>query len=154
MARKKSSTLTDSEMRLMRIIWDTEPCTVNDVVDRLPADEPLAYSTVLTTMRILEEKGYVEHRKNGRAFVYSSLSDPQEVRTSALQHMMDKFFDNSKALLLANVLEEGDLSHSELDAIKSLLEAHTSEKNAAEGTHSGAQTSLEAAKHNVERGQK
>ena len=123
MARKKSSTLTDSEMRLMRIIWESEPCTVNDVVERLPQDEPLAYSTVLTTMRILEEKGYVNHEKSGRAFVYTSLANPQEVRKLALHHMMDKFFDNSRELLLANVLEEGDISASELKALRTLLES-------------------------------
>ena len=131
MARKKSSTLTDSEMRLMRIIWESEPCTVNDVVERLPQDEPLAYSTVLTTMRILEEKGYVTHEKRGRAFVYTSLANPQEVRKSALHHVMDKFFDNSRELLLANVLEEGDISASELKALRKLLESKSSGEESA-----------------------
>lgn len=131
MARKKSSTLTDSEMRLMRIIWESEPCTVNDVVERLPQDEPLAYSTVLTTMRILEEKGYVDHEKSGRAFVYTSLANSQEVRKSALHHVMDKFFDNSRELLLANVLEEGDISEPELKALRKLLESKSSGEESA-----------------------
>lgn len=137
MARKKSSTLTDSEMRLMRIVWDREPCTVNEVVEQLPSVEPLAYSTVLTTMRILEEKGYITHKKSGRAFVYSSISDPQEVRTNALQHVVDKFFNNSRAMLLANVIEDGDLSQKELNDIKKLLESHSAKK----GSESSPDTS-------------
>lgn len=133
MARKKSTTLTDSEMRLMRIIWEIEPCTVNEVVDQLPNDEPLAHSTVLTTMRILKQKGYISHKKQGRAFVYSSVTDQQDARKTAVQHVMDKFFDNSRTLLLANVLEEGELSYSELDALKALLDSHKAKTETSRG---------------------
>jgi len=138
MARKKSITLTDSEMRLMRIIWEAEPCTVNDVVDKLPDSEPLAYSTVLTTMRILEEKGYIDHTKKGRAFVYHSLADPTEVRQSALEHVMNKFFDNSRELLLANVLNKGTMTPRELKAIRSMLDAsHLEDASGKETTNEG-----------------
>lgn len=122
MARKKSPTLTDSELRLMRIIWDLQSCTVGDVVAALPKNEPLAYSTVLTTMRILEEKGYVHHEKSGRAFVYSALVQPKEVRSDVLQYVMDRFFDNSPELLLAKVMEDENISIDDLKEIQSLLE--------------------------------
>ena len=72
MARPKSSSLTSAELRLMDILWAKGQATVSEVVDALPPDADLAYSTVLTTLRILEEKGYLTHLKQGRAFVYAA----------------------------------------------------------------------------------
>jgi predicted transcriptional regulator len=121
MARKKSPTLTDAELRFMRILWDLRQGTVNDVVEALPPDEPLAYSTVLTTLRILEEKGYIRHEKSGRAFVYEPVVQPSEARKDALQYVLDRFFNNSPELLLANVMEDENLTLDDLKEIHSLL---------------------------------
>ena len=70
MPPKKSNTLTEAELRLMKILWRRGESAVNDLVAAMPEGEPLAYNSVLTTIRILEQKGYVEHRQEGRAFVY------------------------------------------------------------------------------------
>ena len=70
MAREKSPHLTDAELRLMDVSWEKGQATVSDVAEALPNNPALAYSTVLTTLRILENKGFVRHTKNGRAFVY------------------------------------------------------------------------------------
>ena len=70
MARKKSAGLTDGELRLMDVLWEMGSGTVSDVMDALPKSVPLHYSTVLTTLRILETKGYLKHVKESRAFVY------------------------------------------------------------------------------------
>jgi len=69
MSRRKSATLTDGELRLMNVLWDKARATVRDVVAALPSPRRPAYSTVLTMLRILEEKGYARHEKRGRAFV-------------------------------------------------------------------------------------
>jgi predicted transcriptional regulator len=69
-ARRKSSNLTDAELRLMEVVWEKGKATVGEVVGGLPTNVPLAYSTVLTTLRILENKGCVRHTKDGRSFVY------------------------------------------------------------------------------------
>lgn len=121
MARKKSKTLTDAELRLMRIVWDLESCTVNDVLDALPGEEQLAYSTVLTTMRILEEKGYVRHDKEGRAYVYEPIVERDEAQRDALNHLMGKFFNNSPGQLVANLLEDDDITEDHLAEIRSML---------------------------------
>ena len=123
MARKASSTLTDAELRLMDIVWELGPSTVQDVVDALPADEPLAYSTVLTMMRILEKKGYVEHEKRGRAYVYRAVVEQDEARQGALRHLMSRFFDDSPELLMLNLLEHEGFNEADLDRIKSLINA-------------------------------
>ena len=70
MPRKKSITLTNAELRIMKIIWELKEATVKDVLQALSDEEPLAYNTVLTIMRILEDKGHLGRTKRGRAHVY------------------------------------------------------------------------------------
>ena len=73
MPPRKSNTLTEAELRLMKILWRRGESAVTDLVAALPEGEQLAYNSVLTTVRILEQKGYVEHRQEGRAFVYQAV---------------------------------------------------------------------------------
>ncbi len=137
MARKKSTTLTDSEMRLMRIVWKIEPCTVGDVVDQLPEGEELAYSTVLTTMRILEEKGYLGHVKDGRAYVYNAIVPEGQVRKHALKHVINKYFNDSPELLLANIFGREDVSGDDLEAIRNLLDSLDTDASSKENEEGG-----------------
>lgn len=123
MARKKSATLTDAELRLMEIIWERGPSTVQEVVDALPADSPLAYSTVLTMLRILEQKDYLTHKKDGRAFVYHATVEKQEAQRGALQHLMKRFFDDSPELLVLNLMENSSIDAADLERLKSMIDA-------------------------------
>lgn len=132
MARKESQTLTDAELRLMQIVWKQGPSTVQAVVDALPEDTPLAYSTVLTMLRILEKKGYLEHHKEGRAFVYHPVVGRTEARKGALKHLMQRFFDNSPQLLLMNLIQDEGLDESELDQLRQLIE-NSGEQDAQNG---------------------
>ena len=127
MARKTSSTLTDAELRLMDIVWERGPSTVQDVVDALPQDDPLAYSTVLTMLRILEKKGYLIHKKDGRAYVYQSVVEKQEAQRGALQHLMQRFFDDSPELLVLNLMENTDFEAADLERLKALLDSASDE---------------------------
>ena len=133
MARKESQTLTDAELRLMQIIWEKGASTVQTVVDALPKNTPLAYSTVLTMLRILEKKGYLKHYKEGRAFVYQPVVGRTEARKGALRHLMQRFFDNSPQLLLLNLMEDEGLDESELEELKQIIE-DSGEQNTNEGT--------------------
>lgn len=122
MARRQSPTLTDAELRLMRIVWEAGSATVSDVVEALPSEETLAYSTVLTTLRILEQKGYLRHEKRGRAFVYHPIVGRREARRSAMRHLMNRFFNDSPELLVLNVLEDSDLDESDLERLRKMIE--------------------------------
>lgn len=122
MARKRSPTLTDAELRLMKVLWDDGPATVGEVLDALPSRVNLAYSTVRTTLRILEQKGYVRHEKRGRAFVYHPLLDRSEARRSAVRYVVSRFFNNSPELLLLNVLENETLDDPELERLRRMIE--------------------------------
>lgn len=123
MARKKSSTLTDAELRLMEIVWERGPSTVQDVVNALPADTPLAYSTVLTMLRILEQKAYLTHKKDGRAYVYESVVEKGEAQRGALQHLMKRFFDDSPELLVLNLMENSEFDAADLERLKSMIDS-------------------------------
>lgn len=106
----------------MEILWQKGPATVGDVVEALPKKMRLAYSTVLTTLRILERKGYVAHTKEGRAFVYEPLIDRNQACRSAVKHIVSRFFMGSPELLVLNILQNEDVDPKELKRLKKLVE--------------------------------
>ena len=123
MARKKSLNLTEAELRLMDVVWDKGAATVGEVAAALPGEPGLAYNTILTTLRILEQKGYVRHTKprEGRAFVYRAVVGRKQASRNALRHLVRGFFANSPELLVLNLLDDGDLTEPELRKIRNLL---------------------------------
>ena len=122
MPPKKSPTLTEAELRLMEVLWEKGPATVQHVVDHLPEKAPLAYNSVLTTIRILEKKGYVKHAKDGRAHVYTPLVERKEATRSEIRHLVNRFFGNSHELLVLNILEDQSVDAHELDRLRKMLE--------------------------------
>ena len=128
MPRRKSETLTEAELKLMEVLWDKGSATVQEVLDVLPGKPTLAYNTVLTTIRILENKGYVQHLKDGRAHIYSPLVGREEASRSEIRNLVTRFFNNSHELLVLNLLEDKALDAEELERVRSLLQ----EKGAGE----------------------
>lgn len=122
MARSKSPTLTEAELRLMEIVWKKGEATVGDVVEALPKTRALAYNTVLTTLRILEKKGYLSHEKDGRAFVYRPVVDRGRARKNALRYVMSRFFENSPELLVLNLLENEKIDMTEVERLRKLID--------------------------------
>ena len=123
MARKKSTNLTEAELRLMDVIWEKGSATVAEVAEALPKQLGLAYNTVLTTLRILEEKGFVRHSKSkeGRAYIYRPVVSREAASRSAVRHLLGRFFGNSAEALVLNLLEAEDLTESERARIQTLL---------------------------------
>jgi predicted transcriptional regulator len=117
LARKKPPRLTDAELRLMKVLWSRGPSTVGDVAKALRDRPALAYSTVLTVLRILETKGHVRHSKHGRAFVYEAIVGQEEASRSAIRSLVHRFFGGSRAQLILNLLDE-ELDGNELARIK------------------------------------
>jgi predicted transcriptional regulator len=124
MRKKLSRQLTEAELRVMNALWAKERATVGEIVDAIDTRPPLAYSTVLTMLRILETKGFVRHQKEGRAFVYEPAVARSEARSGALQHLLSRFFDNSPELLVANLIEDEQISNKELARLKRLIAEH------------------------------
>jgi predicted transcriptional regulator len=123
MARKKSLQLTEAEQRLMDILWTLESGTVAEIAEALPKKLDLAYNTVLTIMRILEDKGYVRHTKpkEGRAFIYRPIVTRDQASRSALHHLLGRFFGNSAEALVLNLIEDKTLNEKERERIRKLL---------------------------------
>ena len=121
MARKRTPTLTEAELRVMKVVWKQGTATVNDVTDALPAGKRLAYNTILTTMRILEKKGYLRREKAGRAHVYRPAVTKSQARTKAVRQMVQSFFDDSPEQLVLSVLENEKLTPEEIARLKTLI---------------------------------
>ena len=121
MPPKKSNTLTEAELRLMKILWRRGESAVTDLVAALPDGESLAYNSVLTTIRILEQKGYVEHRQEGRAFVYRPCIEEQEASRSEVRHVLSRFFGDSRERLLLSLLGDDEISPEELQRLKDAI---------------------------------
>ena len=122
MPPKKSPTLTEAELRLMEVLWQKGPATVQEILQGLPETAPLAYNSVLTTIRILEQKGYVKHVKDGRAHVYTPLIQREEATRSEIRRLVNRFFGSSHELLVLNILEDQTVDAKELNRLRKMLE--------------------------------
>jgi len=121
MPPKRSITLTEAELRLMKILWRRGESAVGDLVAVMPAGATLAYNSVLTTIRILEQKGYVIHRQEGRAFLYSPCVAEQEASQTEVRHIMQRFFGNSRERLLLSLLGDDEITPEELQRLKQAI---------------------------------
>ncbi|HEX4424964.1 MAG TPA: BlaI/MecI/CopY family transcriptional regulator [Terriglobales bacterium] len=122
MPPRKSVTLTEAELRLMDVLWMKGPATVQQVLESLPKKQPLAYNSVLTTIRVLEKKGYVKHVKDGRAHIYMPLVGQREATRFEVRHLVNRFFKNSHELLVLNILQDQSIEAEELARLRLMLE--------------------------------
>ena len=106
----------------MKVLWDKGRATVKEVVTALTGPRRPAYSTVLTMLRILEEKGYALHEKRGRAFVYAPVLGREQARRSAIRRLVSQLFDDSPGSLVLNVIEHDDVDAAELARLRKKLE--------------------------------
>lgn len=120
MPRPKTQGLTEVEQRVMEVLWSAGNGTVSEVLAALETPKPLAFNTVQTMLRILEQKGYVRHTEEGRAFRYFPLVDKAEASRNAVQSVVRRFFGSPGALAL-NLLQSEKLSNEELARIRALI---------------------------------
>jgi predicted transcriptional regulator len=123
MPRKKSIDLTQAELRLMQVVWQKGKATVPEVIEALQETPTPAYNTVLTTMTILERKGYLRHTapKVGRAFVYRPVVSRRKASGNAVRNLLSRFFGGSAEALILDLIEDKKLSESELKRVRELL---------------------------------
>jgi BlaI family transcriptional regulator, penicillinase repressor len=128
LARNKSATLTEAELRIMNVLWQKGSATVHEVLHALPPKPALAYNSVLTIVRILEKKGYVKHDKDKRAHVYTAQVDRENATRSEVSRLVSRFFGDSHELLVLNILEDKGIDAEELERVRQLLEGSKSER--------------------------
>jgi len=122
MPPRKSPTLTEAELRLMKMLWLRGESAVGDLVAAMPDGDALAYNSVLTTIRILEQKGYVRHRQEGRAFLYTARVAEDDAGKVEVRHMLQRFFGNSREKLLLSLLGDEQITPEELQRLKDAIQ--------------------------------
>jgi len=137
MPPKRSITLTQAELRLMKVLWGRGESAVSDMVMATSDDGELAYTSVLTTIRILETKGYVSHRQEGRAFLYSACIGELEASRSEVRHMLQRFFGNSRERLLLSMLGDDEISPEELKKLKETIASAPDDEPETEPVEAG-----------------
>ena len=128
MPPRASITLTEAELRLMNVLWQKGPANVHQLLEALPRNPALAYNSVLTTIRILEKKGYVKHVKDGRSHIYMPLVGQKEATRFEVRNLVSRFFKNSHELLVLNLLEDQSIDAAELKRLSELLESARQKK--------------------------
>lgn len=113
-------TFTERELDVMSVLWEHGPATVAEVQERL--SDALAYTTVLTILRTLEEKGRVRHEEEGRAYRYHPLVDRKAAGASALRRLVRKVFAGSPEMLLTQLVSERGMTAKQLERMRRLLE--------------------------------
>jgi BlaI family transcriptional regulator, penicillinase repressor len=119
---RQSGTLTEAELRIMNVLWVKGSGTVQQVLDSITEKPVLAYNSVLTTIRVLERKGYLRHLKDGRAHVYSPLVAKEEATRSEIRHLVGRFFKDSHEQLVLNLLEDRGIDPEEIQRLRQMLD--------------------------------
>ena len=128
MPRKPSKIFTDKELEIMRVIWQLGEATVRDIQERVPGDPH--YNSVLTIIRVLVRKGHLLHREEGRTHVYRAKQSQEKARRRILSHLVKQVFGGSAASLVLNLVETGDLTKEDLEAIRKDITARSQSEEA------------------------
>jgi len=121
MPPRQSETLTEAELRIMNVLWGKGSGTVQQVLDSITQKPVLAYNSVLTTIRVLERKGYLKHLKDGRAHVYTPMVGRKEATRSEIRNLVSRFFKDSHEQLVLNLLEDEGIGPEELGRLRQML---------------------------------
>jgi len=128
MARRPSTTLTNAENLIMEVLWKKGEASVHDVIDASASEKKPAYTTVQTFLGIMKDKGFVETRKEGRAFLYRQLLSRVEARTQALKHLIGSAFGGSTTALAQHLLKDSDIDADEISVLEQAIETAIAKK--------------------------
>ena len=126
MPRKPSKTFTDKELEIMQIIWEMGEASIKQIQERLPGTKH--YNSILTIIRVLEQKGHLAHREEGRTYIYSAKEEQETARRRVLDHLVNHVFGGSVSSLLLNLVDRGDLTSEDLDAVRKRIKTQESDE--------------------------
>ncbi|MHC4499530.1 MAG: BlaI/MecI/CopY family transcriptional regulator [Planctomycetota bacterium] len=128
MARPRHKNPTPAELEVLRIIWEQGPCTVREVMNHLSPKRPRAYTSVMSLMNVMAEKGLLNQKPKGRAFVYSAKISQDKTQSRMLSDLLNRAFDGSANALVANLLQQTEPNKEELDEIHKTITRFTRKK--------------------------
>jgi BlaI family penicillinase repressor len=120
--RKPSATLTPQELAIMKIVWRLETATVRDVYEAIRKTRPIAYTTVMTMMNVLEDKGYLAKKPQGRAHAYTPTRPRQQVVGAMVRDFVDRVFDGASGALLLHLAKDSRLTERQRKAVQRIVE--------------------------------
>ena len=135
MVRSSSPTLTEAENRIMSVLWERGEASVRELTDALEPEHGLAYTTVLTTIRIMSDKGYVSFRKEGRAHIYTPALSREGAQSNALGSVLKSFFGGSPQRLAQHLVKDEALTLDDIDALRAELLAQQKGDSQSGGHH-------------------
>jgi predicted transcriptional regulator len=118
----KTGTLTDVELEIMKVVWELEKGTVREVYETLREQKRIAYTTVMTMMNILEKKGHLRKRKQGRAYLYEPVRAKSQMISSMVDDFVGRVFDGAARPLLLNLVKDHKITQKDLEEISKLIE--------------------------------
>jgi predicted transcriptional regulator len=119
--RPRSATLTPQELEIMKIVWQKGQASVRDVYETLLERRKIAYTTVMTMMRVLQRKGYLKARRDARAYIYRPAHAERQVLRSMVREFVDRVFNGSARPLLVHLVEDRRLSKDEMEELERLV---------------------------------
>lgn len=121
MARPRQPGLTENELEVMKVLWEEAPLKVSDILERISRKPKPAYTSLLTLIQAMEKKGYIKHKKDGKAFAYNPLLPQKKFLKTEIQRVAQRLFDSTPGALVLNLVKQEELSKDELAALKALL---------------------------------
>jgi predicted transcriptional regulator len=121
MTKKKLRAMSPTETEILRLVWELNEATVQQIRDQLPSDRSLAYNTVQTLLCRLEQKGYLKHRLKGRAHVFSALVKPQEVIKTTVRDFLGRLFGGDPKPLVQFLAEDGKLDEEDIKRLREMI---------------------------------
>jgi len=131
MARPRHKNPTPAELEVLQIIWEDGPCTVREVMNLLKPKRPRAYTSVMSLMNVMADKGLLNQKSKGRAFIYSAKVSRDKTQSSMLSDLLNRAFDGSANTLVAHLLQQTEPNSEELDEIHKTITKFTRKKGGA-----------------------
>jgi len=128
MARPKEEQPTTGELEVLKVLWDRGPSTVRDVMEVLNADRPRAYTSVMSLMNVMADKGLLVREPQGRAFVYRPKFEQKRTRGRMVGDLLGRVFDGSAHELVAHLLDQSQPTAEELDEIQRTIAEYQQER--------------------------
>ena len=120
MSKRKRPAMSPAETEILRLVWESQHATVQQVYDALPANRKVTYVTVATLLRRLEEKGYLEHRIRGKAFVYVATAKKEEVIKRTIGDLVQRLFGGNPVPLMQHLALHSEISDEDIEKLKDL----------------------------------
>ena len=131
MARPRHENPTPAELEVLQVIWEQGPSTVRQVMNALNQERPRAYTSVMSLMNVMVEKGLLSQKLKGRAFVYSAKTSQARTQSEILRDLLSRVFDGSASVLVTHLLEEAKPDSGELDQIRKTIAEFSRKKGDA-----------------------